>query len=447
MQGFGDIAVISIEHLNSYNMKKVILKVGLMLLAVGQFTACSSSNSDDNNSPVETADDAILDLTVSAQVIQLTPEQRAFTQKNNDFSFNLFRAICNAEEAGKSVIASPLSVTFLMGMLNDGADGKTAEEIANVLGFGNGDKIAINAYCKALIDQAPVQDPRVKLQIANIVAANQGIELEDVFQQDMQNYYDAEVTSLDFGQESSLDYLNGWCNKKTNGMIPEIIDGLSAEDKMVLMNAIYFKATWQYYFEKKNTRNEPFTTASGSKKDVPMMQRKALLSYGKNDVYSAIHLPYSTGLWNMDILLPNEGKTVDDIINSLSASTWNPSHFYQTTTVNIKLPRFRTESDIELNKIISDMGAPSMFSAADADFSLISKNEKNLWVGLMKHKAAIDVNEEGAEASGATAAMLVGGVGTVEFKEANFHADHPFVYVISEMTSGAIFFIGSYLGD
>lgn len=447
MQGFGDVAVISIEHLNSYNMKKVILKVGLMLLAVGQFTACSSSNSDDNNSPVDTADDAILDLTVSAQTIQLTPEQRAFTQKNNDFSFNLFRAICNAEEAGKSVVASPLSVTFLMGMLNDGADGKTAEEIANVLGFGNGDKIAINAYCKALIDQAPVQDPRVKLQIANIVAANQGIELEDVFQQDMQNYYDAEVTSLDFGQESSLDYLNGWCNKKTNGMIPEIIDGLSAEDKMVLMNAIYFKATWQYYFEKKNTRNEPFTTASGSKKDVPMMQRKALLSYGKNDVYSAIHLPYSTGLWNMDILLPNEGKTVDDIINSLSASTWNPSHFYQTTTVNIKLPRFRTESDIELNKIISDMGAPSMFSAADADFSLISKNEKNLWVGLMKHKAAIDVNEEGAEASGATAAMLVGGVGTVELKEANFHADHPFVYIISEMTSGAIFFIGSYLGD
>ena len=246
MQGFGDIAVISIEHLNSYNMKKVILKVGLMLLAVGQFTACSSSNSDDNNSPVDTADDAILDLTVSAQTIQLTPEQRAFTQKNNDFSFNLFRAICNAEEAGKSVIASPLSVTFLMGMLNDGADGKTAEEIANVLGFGNGDKTAINSYCKALVEQAPVQDPRVKLQIANIVAANQGIELEDVFQQDMQNYYDAEVTSLDFGQELSLDYLNGWCNKKTNGMIPEITDGLSAEDKMVLMNAIYFKATWQY---------------------------------------------------------------------------------------------------------------------------------------------------------------------------------------------------------
>ena len=443
MQGFGDIAVISIEHLNSYNMKKVILKVGLMLLAVGQFTACSSSNSDDNNSPVDTADDAILDLTVSAQTIQLTPEQRAFTQKNNDFSFNLFRAICNAEEAGKSVVASPLSVTFLMGMLNDGADGKTAEEIANVLGFGNGDKTAINAYCKALIDQAPVQDPRVKLQIANIVAANQGIELEDVFQQDMQNYYDAEVTSLDFGQESSLDYLNGWCNKKTNGMIPEIIDGLSAEDKMVLMNAIYFKATWQYYFEKKNTR----MNVTRRQKRSPMMQRKALLSYGKNDVYSAIHLPYSTGLWNMDILLPNEGKTVDDIINSLSASTWNPSGFYRTTTVDIKLPRFKTESDIDLNKIISDMGAPSMFSAADADFSLISKNEKNLWVGLMKHKAAIDVNEEGAEASGATAAMLVGGVGTVELKEANFHADHPFVYIISEMTSGAIFFIGSYLGD
>ena len=429
-------------------MKKVI-KTCFFLLAMGMLTACSSSSDDKNG--IEISDDSILDLTVNVQSIHLTEEQRAFVKKNNDFSFSLFRAVSNAESASKSVVTSPLSVTYLMGMLNDGANGKTAEEIARVLGFGTGDKTAINAYCKALIDQVPVQDPNVKIRIANVVVANQGVELEDAFKQDMRQYYDAEVASLDFAQKSSLDYLNGWCKEKTNGMIPSIIESLSNEDKMVLMNAIYFKATWQYYFEKKNTHNEMFTLANSSKKELPMMQRKARIDYGKNDVYSAIHLPYSIGFWNMDILLPNEGKTVNDIINNLNANGWDPSNLYNTAIVDIKLPRFRTESEINLNEIVSVMGAPSMFNAADADFSLISKNEKNLWVGLMKHKATIDVNEEGAEASGVTTAMMVGanggGDGSMKIKEEIFHADHPFVYIISEITSGAVFFIGSYLGD
>ena len=294
-------------------MKVVILKTGLLLVAAGILTACSSSENENKSADIN--DDAVLDLTVPVQAIQLSREQRAFVSTNNDFSFNLFRAVTSSEAAGKSVITSPLSITYLMGMLNDGAAETTAEEITKVLGFGNGDKAAINAYCQALIKQAPVQDPRVELQIANIVAANQGIELEEAFQQDMKDYYEAEAVTLDFSQKSSLDYLNGWCKEKSNSMIPSIIDQLSAEDKLVLMNAIYFKATWQYYFEKKNTRNEPFTLANGSTKDVPMMQRKALLNYGKNDTYSAIRLPYSVGLWNMDILLPEQGKTVDDIID------------------------------------------------------------------------------------------------------------------------------------
>lgn len=426
-------------------MKEVILKVGLMLVAAGIMTACSSS--DNENKSADCNDDTVLDLTVPVQSIQLTTEQRAFVNMNNDFSFNLFRAVTSSEAAGKSVITSPLSVTYLMGMLNDGAAGTTAEEITKVLGFGNDDKAAINAFSQALIKQAPVQDPRVELQIANIVAANQGIELEEAFQQDMKDYYEAEAVTLDFSQKSSLDYLNGWCKEKSNGMIPSIIEQLSAEDKLVLMNAIYFKATWQYYFEKKNTRNEAFTLANGNTKDVPMMQRKALLNYGKNSAYSAIRLPYSVGLWNMDILLPEKGKTVEDIIKNLSASSWSRSLFGQTAKVDIRLPRFKTESEINLNKVISSLGAPSMFDPKAANFSLISKNDKNLCVGLMKQKAAIDVNEEGAEASAVTTAQLVGGTGENEIKEVDFHANHPFVYIISESTSGAIFFIGSYLGD
>ena len=120
--------------------------------------------------------------------IELTQDQKAIAQKNNDFTFNLYRAIYGTQEGKKSNITSPLSVTYVMGMLNDGAAGKTAEEIANVLGFGTGNRYTINAYCQALIQQAPLADPSVTLKIANLVATDEDVDLEDSYRRDMNEY-------------------------------------------------------------------------------------------------------------------------------------------------------------------------------------------------------------------------------------------------------------------
>lgn len=450
-------------------MKKVVLNVGMALLAMGLLTACSSGNDvvevpdqpkqeqpkpdnpkEDEDEPEtpELEDSMVLDMLPQTRAIQLTEEQREFAKKNNDFTFNLYRAVNDAQQERKSIVTSPLSVTYVMGMLNDGAAGKTEEEITSVLGFGAGDKAAINAYCQALIQQAPLADPSVTLQIANIVAADEDVVLEDTYKQNMSDYYEADVASLDFSEPASLDYLNGWCNEKTEGMIPKIIDQLSPEAKLVLMNAICFKATWTEKFDEQDTKEETFTKADGTAATVPMMYRNALIQYGANDVFSSVCLPFGSGdKYRMYVLLPSEGKSVDDVVNVLTNDFWEKNRPSGNAVVDLKLPRFKTNSDIRLNDLISQLGAPSMFDSEKADFAGISKNYKDLYVSLLKQKAAIEVSEEGTKASAVTVAMMDGTSGPMDYEKATFHADRPFVYLIQEWDTRAVFFIGTYEGE
>lgn len=389
-------------------------------------------------------DSMVIDMLPQTRYIELTQEQKALVARSNDFSFNLYRAI-HAADNQKSNITSPLSAAYVLGMLNDGAAGNTSKEIAQVLGFGNNSKQTINAYCKALIEQAPIADPSVILQIANIVAADKKVTLEDAYQKDMQDYYSAEVASLDFSKQSSVDYLNSWCKEKSGGMIPSIIDALSPDDLLVLMNAVYFKATWTEKFNEKDTKDEDFTKADGSTVKLPMMHRNAQIRYCTNDIYTGIWLPFGSGdRWSMKVLLPEEGKTIDDIVKSLTGDSWE-MNTWNHAIVDIKMPRFTTKSDIKLNDMVSKLGAPSIFDPQKADFSLMSKNQKQFYVSQMKQKATIEVNEEGTK----TSAVTVANMATMNIVDGRgeFHANRPFVYIIQEWSSGAIFFIGTFQGS
>lgn len=393
---------------------------------------------------ITSPDSMVIDMLPQTRAIELTQDQKAFVEKNNDFSFNLYRAINEADNK-KSNITSPLSVTYVLGMLNDGAAGQTAKELTQVLGFGDNNKQAVNEYCKSLIEQAPMADPSVVLKIANIVAADQNLTLMDAFCKDMQDYYSAEVASLDFSKASSVDYLNSWCKEKSGGMIPSIIEKLNPQDLLVLMNAVYFNATWTEKFDAKDTKQEAFTMADGSKVTLPMMHRKAEILYNESDMFTAVSLPFGSGdKWSMHILLPKEGKTTSDVINSLNSDFWKKS-FWQPAKVDVKIPRFTTESDITLNSMVTKLGAPSIFNPDAANFSLICKNQKGLFVSLLKQKAAIEVTEEGTKTTAVTVAMMCGVNITPD--KGNFHANRPFVYIIQEASSGAIFFIGTFQGN
>lgn len=427
-------------------------KVFLFAMTAMALIACGSSDEPDD-------DEMVIDMLPKTRAIELTQEQRAFVNKNADFSFNLFRTISQMPEGQKSSIISPISVTYVLGMLNDGATGNTAKEITSVLGFGEGDVKAVNEFCQKLIEEAPQTDPSVILRIASTIISNEkrGVKFESQYANDMRTYYQAEVSSLDFSKKTeALRHINGWCNDHTDGMIPEILkaEELQSDALILLMNAIYFKATWTEKFDSKDTHDEAFTTGNGQQTSKPMMHRKAKALYGENEVCSMLNLPYGSGdKWSMKVLLPKEGKTVDDIISSMNAEWWQQLIDYGNTwrpVVDIKIPRFSTPFEIDLMKPLAAMGAPTMFTPSKAEFPNITTNfKRELYIGLMKQKAAIEVNEEGTKASAVTVAMgYESAMPPIDERPMNvdFHCNCPFVYLIQESSSGAIFFIGSYRG-
>ena len=406
-------------------------------MLLGVLTACSDDNGE-----------VVVDMLPKLRPITLTVEQQQMRDNNNEFACRLFHTINEQKGGDSSVIVSPISVTYMLGMLNTGADGQTRQQITDVLGLGNSIQ-EINEYCKKMTDEAPRVDPSVTVQIANSIDVNSalGLTLVPQFKTDMQNYYNAQVEALDFNKSSSLDKINDWCKKNTDGMIPTILDKLNSSAAMYLLNAIYFKATWTEKFDPKDTRDMDFTMPDCSTRQHKMMHRKALAAYDKNDLCEMLYLPYGSNGYGMYVLLPVEGKTVDDVIQGLSADGVEQQVFnMEPHVVDILMPRFTTSSETMLKEVLSSMGMPLAFTQF-AEFPNMAQGA-NLYVSMMKQKAKIEVNEEGTKASAVTIAeMEITAPPPPHYQQVDFHATRPFVYYIVETSTRSIFFMGTYCGS
>ena len=418
--------------------------------------SCSSSSATEEEDWGESK--KIVNMLSEPQPIQLTAEQKVFANDNNQFTLNFLKTVNEVDQSGKSFIYSPLSITYVLGMVNDAAIGDTEKELEQTLGFHKGGIKAVNDYCKKLIEGLPKVDNKVTLDIANAIFLNKDYALKQQFQQDMQDYYDAKAEALDFSSPQTLEHINGWCNDKTKGMIPKILDEVNPYTVSYLLNAIYFKADWASKFDSKNTKEETFTTETGST-TLPMMHQYVLISYLKTNTYSAVILPYGNSLWNMTVMLPEEGATIDDLIKQVTLSRLpnNPGwmcgtggYFYQGYEVDLKLPRFETSSDTDELGLVELMKKMGIKQAFDSDFAEIPNmcEDRNLYISMMRQKAKIKVNEEGSEAAAVTVAGVnaTTAVSPQEYPKATFHANRPFVYVISEASSGVILFVGKFTG-
>ncbi len=419
-------------------MKHYWKPILMACMLLSMLTACSDNGEE------------VVDMLPKLRPITLTAEQQQMRDNNNEFACRLFRTINEQKEGNGSLIVSPISVTYMLGMLNTGADGQTRQQIADVLGLGSS-VMDINEYCKKMIDEAPRVDPSVTVQIANCIDVNSalGITLVPQFKTDMQNYYNAQIEALDFTKSSSLDKINSWCKKNTDGMIPSILDKLSPNAAMCLLNAIFFKATWTEKFDPKDTRDMDFTMPDGSTSQHKMMHRKALAAYDKNDLCEMLYLPYGSNGYGMYVLLPVEGKTVDDVIHGLSAEGVQEQLFEMGPhEVDILMPRFTTSNETMLNEVLSAMGMPRAFNPQYAEFPNMAQGQ-NLFVSMMKQKAKIEVNEEGTKASSVTISQM--GVTAPppapQYLQVDFHATRPFVYYIIESSTRSIFFMGCYCGE
>ena len=410
----------------------VVLMAALLAIARGDR---HPNNNNEEEQPVE-------------EVITSTEPQDELLDNNNDFACNLFRAINrNRKLSDGSIVVSPISVSYVLGMLNEGASGKTRQQITDVLGL-SGSTQQINEYFKTMIHKVSRVDSNVTLQLANCIDVNSamGISLLPQYKADMQQYYDAQIDALDFTKRSSLDIINNWCNKHTGGMIPTAVDRLEPDAVMYLLNAICFKANWTEKFDPEDTRIMNFTTENGTVFKNNMMHRQTCTLYGKNKICQMLYLPYGNKDFGMYVLLPVKGKTTADIIQGLSARELEQQlNGMKDENVDILMPRFYTSSETTLNHVLSAMGMPLAFTSR-AEFPNMAQGKKDLYVSLIDQKTVIEVNEKGTEGSARTLLRALKD-GDEPLKIENFHATHPFVYLIIEKRSGTIFFMGTYCGE
>lgn len=387
-----------------------------------------------------------------AATVQMTAEQKAMVAKSNDFSFNLFREVYRqhqTESQGqKSMFFSPMGATFMMGMLAEGAEGETQREILKTMCLDDATAREISRMCEVLIDDAPEADRQVTLEIANAIYTNKGFEPKKEFKECMDEYYDADVRSLDFSNAESLNVINNWAKDETNGKIQKVIDRLSSEAVAYILNSIYFNAKWTNQFDREDTKTETFMTESGEAHQIEMMNNNAIVKCTANDVMSMVCLPYGSGtVWNMYVLLPNEGKTVDDVLGCLNTESWmNVCKGLKNMQLNLKMPKYSTQSSIELKAPLTALGMTKAFSP-NAEFGKITSS-KNIYFNSMAQRAQINVTEEGTEMVAVSTGDLSSlGGGADIFGTGEFFANRPFVYIVTENNTQAIFFAGVYNGD
>ena len=367
--------------------------------------------------------------------IELAEGEQELIDSNNDFAFNLFRKA----RGDKSNILSPLSITFALGMLNNGAEGQTLKEINQTLGFGEAGADAINAFCQKILKESNTLDEKTKALIANTIFVNEGYgyRLQEGFVDKVNTYYDAKPQNRDFADGETMDVINQWASDHTMGMIPTVLDSLTFDSTAVsyLLNALYFKGIWSSPFRKENTQDEPF----GGGEEVPMMHQEKSIRYAENDLYQAVRLPYGNGAYRMDIFLPREDKTVGEMLETLNGNNWQPEYEYKD--VDLKLPRFETSTRQPLVKVMSELGMPKAFTLF-AEFPYFCNSP--CYISNMFQVAKIKLDEEGTEAAAVT---VIGDTASgMPQPPVPFHANRPFLYVISEQSTGAIFFIGQYTG-
>ncbi|MBO6247359.1 MAG: serpin family protein [Bacteroidales bacterium] len=419
-------------------MKRRFSIIILALSALAALSSCAKSEAEDETVPV--------DELVPREDISLTRAETEYVQANNTFALELFKNV-SAAESGKSMLLSPLSVTFAFGMVNNGAAGKTKDEINATLGFGE-DINSMNGFCSKMLKESAKVDPSTIVEIANAAVVNtmDGGKLKDAFVKTVENNYEAVIYNKDFSKDDVKALINKWCSEKTRGMIPELLqDQVKPEEFAYFLNATYFKGIWSSQFNKNDSKKESFILEDGSKTAVNMMHQKAKFNYSSiKGIGEALCLPYGNQAYRMLVFLPEADQTVQDLKASLDIKTWNAFVSYMSgVEVDVKLPSFESEYSTDMAEILDKMGIHQAFQPS-ADFSEMTSTPVR--ISKVLQKAKIKVDEQGSEAAAVTSIVMGKNSVSAAPKSVVFHADRPFIYAITEVSTGAIFFIGQFTG-
>ena len=375
--------------------------------------------------------------------VTLTPSEQQVATSGNDFSFAIFQQLARSER-GKNVFISPLSASMSLGMAMNGAAGSTLDGMRTALRLGAGDVSQLDGGYKGLIDLLRGLDPTTTFKLGNSIWYRNTFSVLQPFLDTTKKYFDAQVQGLNFDDVAgSLATINGWVNSATGGTIPTILDDITPDEKMFLINAIYFKGTWQVQFDPKATAPGSFHAADGTTQTVPLMNRpegrKPAFQTGSAQGLAIAELPYGNGAFAMDILLVpfNATASIDSVAAALNSGTWSALiASLRDSDSELILPKFTLTYDRTLNDDLSALGMAVAFTDA-ASFPGMSTIPLKL--AFVKQKAFVSVDETGTTAGASTV------TGTVPTSLSIFSVDHQFLFAIRERQTGTILFIGKVL--
>jgi len=358
---------------------------------------------------------------------------------NTEFALDLY---ANVRDEPGNLFFSPYSISTALAMTYAGARGETESQMADILHFSLGQEKLHSAF-EALLSadrQATSGTPGSQLHVANALWGQKNFGFLKPFLDLTQRYYGAGLREVDFAHalEQTRQTINEWVEAQTNEKIKELLreSDLDAMTALVLTNAIYFKGDWATQFDSKVTQDRPFRISQDDDVAVPMMYQLGKFQFAAHNDVSVLELPYEGDHLSMVLLLPKETAGLAALEKSLTThklDQWLGS--LRESPVRVSLPRFKLDTRVDLKNTLQTMGMTDPFSPAEADFTGMAP-QRGLFIGKVIHQAQVDVNEEGTEASAATAVVIKKGA------MASFVADHPFLFLIRNNQTGSILFMG-----
>jgi len=357
-----------------------------------------------------------------------------------DFGLRLLRVSPEPAEGG-NILLSPLSVLSALAMTANGAGGDTLEQMEAVFGMSVPE---LNQYLSAYREALP-EGEKYKLHIANAIWFKDtgSFSVEQEFLKRNEEFYQAGLYKASF-DDSTLEDINGWVKDNTDGMIDRILDRISQDAVMYLVNALAFEAEWEKVYQTDQVREGIFTKEDGTCQDVTLMYSSEH-QYLASERAEGFLKYYADGKYAFAALLPGEGIPVEDYLESLTGKELhkmldNPVE----VKVNAAIPKYKSEYGAEISQVLAAMGMPDAFDADRADFSGIGFSlEGNLYISRVLHKTFIEIDSKGTKAGAATvAAMASGAAMTPQEEVRTVYLDRPFVYLIIDCEEKLPVFIG-----
>lgn len=357
-----------------------------------------------------------------------------------DFAIRLFQA---SEKSGENTLISPLSVLCALSMTANGAENETLQQMETVLGMTTQE---LNLYLYSYMQSLP-QEEKYKLSLANSIwfTEDESFTVNPDFLQTNADYYGASIYKTPFNDQTCKD-INNWVKQNTDGMIPKILDRVSEDAVMYLVNALAFEAEWMEVYEKNQVKDGEFTKEDGTKQNVVFMHSSES-TYLEDEKATGFMKMYKGGKYAFVAMLPNEGVSISDYVASLDGAALNTLLSNpQYTTVYTSMPKFETEYDVEMSDILKEMGMPIAFEPTKADFAGIgTSTEGGVYISRVLHKTFISVGEKGTKAGAATVVEANCGSAMPPQEPKEVYLDRPFVYMLIDCENNIPFFIGTLM--